>query len=194
MLMRDSEIVASIKAGDSGGLAEAYDKYAGPLYEYCRFMLTDPGDAADAVQDTFVIAAARAAGLRDPERLRAWLYAVARGECLRITRGGPDPAGHEAMALSSGAAAAVTAHTAGLPGALRAHTLALATGQDPGAVAHRAAVLGRAGKFGMHGFPKPAHGRAAAPRPSPTPSPTPSPGAGRDHGHRHRHHHRGDGQ
>ena len=75
--MRDSEIVASIAAGHSGGLAEAYDKYAGPLYEYCRFMLTDPGDAADAVQDTFVIAAARAAGLRDPERLRAWLYAVA---------------------------------------------------------------------------------------------------------------------
>src|SRR5690348_399446 len=68
MLMRDREIVASIAAGDSEGLAEAYDKYAGPLYEYCRSILTDPGGAADAVQDTFVIAAAKAAGLRDPER------------------------------------------------------------------------------------------------------------------------------
>ena len=194
MLMRDSEIVASIAAGHSGGLAEAYDKYAGPLYEYCRSMLTDAGDAADAVQDTFVIAAARAAGLRDPERLRAWLYAVARGECLRITRGGSDSAGREAMEVQSRHGLGTAEVAAGLPAALRAHTLALAAGRDPGAIAHRAAVLGRAGKFGMHGFPKPAHGRAAAPRPSPTPSPTPSPGAGRDHGHRHRHHHRGDGQ
>ena len=39
--------------------------------------------AAQAVQDTFIIAASRLQGLRDPERLSAWLYAVARNECLR---------------------------------------------------------------------------------------------------------------
>jgi RNA polymerase sigma factor (sigma-70 family) len=81
--MRDSEVVASIVAGGADGLAEAYDRYADPLYKYCQFMLGDVADAADAVQDTFVIAAARLAGLRDPELLRAWLYAVARNECLR---------------------------------------------------------------------------------------------------------------
>jgi len=84
--MGDSEVVASIVAGDPEGLAEAYDRYADPLYKYCRSMLSDPADAADAVQDTFVIAASRLAGLREPERLRAWLYAVARNECLRILR------------------------------------------------------------------------------------------------------------
>lgn len=82
--MRDSEVVASIVAGGADGLAEAYDRYADPLYKYCQFMLGDAADAADAVQDTFVIAASRLAGLRDPELLRAWLYAVARNECLRI--------------------------------------------------------------------------------------------------------------
>src|SRR5580693_4401704 len=82
--MRDSEVVASIVAGEADGLAEAYDRYADPLYKYCQFMLGDAADAADAVQDTFVIAASRLAGLRDPELLRAWLYAVARNECLRI--------------------------------------------------------------------------------------------------------------
>ena len=82
--MRDSEVVASIVAGEADGLAEAYDRYADPLYKYCQFMLGDPADAADAVQDTFVIAAARLAGLRDAELLRAWVYAVARNECLRI--------------------------------------------------------------------------------------------------------------
>ena len=80
--MGDSELVASIVAGDPEGLAAAYDKYAGDLYGYCQSLLQDQDDAADAVQDTFVIAASKLAGLRDPERLRAWLFAVARNECL----------------------------------------------------------------------------------------------------------------
>jgi RNA polymerase sigma factor (sigma-70 family) len=81
--MSDSAIVASIVAGEPEGLAAAYDKYAGDLYGYCRSLLQEPDDAADAVQDTFVIAASKLAGLRDPERLRAWLFSVARNECLR---------------------------------------------------------------------------------------------------------------
>ena len=52
--MRDREVVASIVAGDPEGLAAAYDKYAGDLYGYCRSLLREPDDAADAVQDTFV--------------------------------------------------------------------------------------------------------------------------------------------
>jgi RNA polymerase sigma factor (sigma-70 family) len=84
--MRDSEIVAAIVAGNPDGLAEAYDKYASPLYTYCRSLLREPADAADAVQDTFVIAASRLAGLRDQNRLRPWLYAVARNECHRRLR------------------------------------------------------------------------------------------------------------
>jgi RNA polymerase sigma factor (sigma-70 family) len=84
--MRDGEVVAAIVAGDPEGLAEAYDRYASPLYTYCRSLLREPADAADAVQDTFVIAASRLAGLRDPNRLRPWLYAVARNECHRRLR------------------------------------------------------------------------------------------------------------
>src|SRR5262245_12026345 len=86
--MHDREVVAAIVAGDPAGLAEAYDRYATPLYSFCRTMLREPADAADAVQDTFVIAAPRMSGLRDPERLRSWLYAVARNECLRRLRAG----------------------------------------------------------------------------------------------------------
>jgi RNA polymerase sigma factor (sigma-70 family) len=84
--MRDSEVVAAIVAGDPDGLAEAYDRYAAPLYTYCRSLLREPADAADVVQDTFVIAASRLAGLRDQNRLRPWLYAVARNECHRHMR------------------------------------------------------------------------------------------------------------
>jgi RNA polymerase sigma factor (sigma-70 family) len=86
--MHDSEVVAAIVAGDPAGLAEAYDRYAAPLYSFCKTMLREPADAADVVQDTFVIAAPRLSGLRDPERLRSWLYAVARNECRRRLRSG----------------------------------------------------------------------------------------------------------
>jgi RNA polymerase sigma factor (sigma-70 family) len=84
--MRDREIVAAIVAGDPAGLAAAYDSYADVLHRYCRSLLAEPADAADAVQDTFVIAAAKLGGLRDPDRLRPWLYAVARNECHRRLR------------------------------------------------------------------------------------------------------------
>jgi RNA polymerase sigma factor (sigma-70 family) len=84
--MRDREVVASIVAGDPTGLAAAYDKYADALYGYARSFLREPADAADVVHDTFVIAAASLSQLRDPERLRPWLYAVARSLCLRRLR------------------------------------------------------------------------------------------------------------
>ncbi len=84
--MNDGDIVAAIIAGDPVGLARAYDRYAAGLHAYCRTLLGEPADAADAVQDTFVVAAAKVAGLRDPGLLRPWLYAVARNECHRRLR------------------------------------------------------------------------------------------------------------
>jgi RNA polymerase sigma factor (sigma-70 family) len=84
--MHDREIVAAIVAGNPAGLAAAYDLYAAALHTYCRTLLAEPADAADAVQDTFIVAAAKLDGLRDPDRLRPWLYAVARNECHRRLR------------------------------------------------------------------------------------------------------------
>ena len=81
--MRDGGTVAGIVAGDPAALAAAYDHYAPALYVYSRSLLSEPADAAEAVLDTFVIAALRLPGLRDPSRLRPWLYAVARNECHR---------------------------------------------------------------------------------------------------------------
>jgi RNA polymerase sigma factor (sigma-70 family) len=93
MPMQDREVVAAIVAGDPEGLAEAYDRYALSLYSYCRSLLHEPADAADAVQDTFLIATAKLGGLRDLGKLRSWLYAVARNECYRRLRAGQATSG-----------------------------------------------------------------------------------------------------
>ncbi len=85
--MDDRETVAAIVAGDLAGLADAYDRYAESLYGYSHWMLPEPADADDAILDTFVIAAGGLGGLRDPRKLRPWLYAVARNECHRRLRG-----------------------------------------------------------------------------------------------------------
>jgi RNA polymerase sigma factor (sigma-70 family) len=82
----DRAVVAALVSGDPRGLDGAYRAYADRLYTYCRGMLRDADAAADAVHDTFILAGQRAGQLRDPDRLRSWLYAIARNECLRILR------------------------------------------------------------------------------------------------------------
>lgn len=84
--MDDGEIVAALAAGDPGGVAAAYDRYAGPLYGYCRWMLRDPEQAASALRETFATAARPAGGLKDADQLRACLYGIARDQCSRRLR------------------------------------------------------------------------------------------------------------
>ena len=85
--MRDGDLVAAVVAGDPAALAAAYDQFAPGLYGYCRSLLSEPAAAAGAVRDTFVVAEVKLPLLRDPSRLRPWLYAVARNECRRRLHG-----------------------------------------------------------------------------------------------------------
>jgi RNA polymerase sigma factor (sigma-70 family) len=82
-VQRDREAVAVITSGDPAGVAMAYDRHAAALYGYCHWMLDDSADAAEALQDTFVIAVATLGDLAEPSKLRAWLFALARNECQR---------------------------------------------------------------------------------------------------------------
>ena len=157
--MQDRELVAAIVAGDPDGLAEAYDRYAAPLYTYCRLMLPDPdplGGAALAVQDTFIIATARLQGLRDPDQLRPWLHAVARNECLHqpgsaeSQRNGSDNARPAGWPDPDGATPTVT-----LPPWLREQVLKACADDTPAGRAYRVSVTHRTGSFGPTGFPKP---------------------------------------
>lgn len=81
--LTDAQLVAGIVAGRRDDFATLYDRYADALYDVARSMLRDPHDAADAVQDVFVIAAQRLHQLREPERVRAWLFSVLRHDVYR---------------------------------------------------------------------------------------------------------------
>jgi hypothetical protein len=117
-------------------------------------MLPDPADAADAVRDTFLIATSRLEGLRDPDKLGAWLGAVARNECLRrLSASGvasqpvkvPGP-----VEVDGDGAPAVVEPPAGL----RGQVLAACADNSPAGRADRASAAHRAGAFGAAGFPR----------------------------------------
>src|ERR671911_299564 len=82
----DAELVRAATAGDRGAFAAIYDRYADRLHDFCWSVLRDRDEAADATQDAFLVAAERLGQLRDPERLRPWLYAIARSQALRRVR------------------------------------------------------------------------------------------------------------
>lgn len=81
----DSELVAAHLGGDRGALAAIYDRYADRLYDTAVSMLSDRHDAEDLAHDVFVVAAKRLDQLRDPERLKPWLFAILRHEVYRRT-------------------------------------------------------------------------------------------------------------
>ena len=147
--MDEAELVASIAAGDHAGLAEALDRYSASLFTFCRTMLPVV-EAADAVENTFVIARVKLDGLRDPGKLDAWLTAVARRECFRRLAANDE--------LPPAFISEVPDEP--VPAGLRGKILKVCTEDTATARAHRTSVAHQAGPFGHDGFPK----QAVAPR------------------------------
>ncbi|HEY1319278.1 MAG TPA: hypothetical protein VGF32_03490, partial [Streptosporangiaceae bacterium] len=132
--MQDRAVAAAVIAGDEDGFGAAYDRYAASLYARCHAVLPEP-EAAEAVLDTFLVAAARLDGLRDQDRLGPWLHVVARNECLRrLGPGGEIPAPADQHAGPPELA---------LPPGFRGRLLAACADNSPAGRAHRISVAHR---------------------------------------------------
>lgn len=82
-IITDAGLATAAAAGDRVALGAIYRRYAGLLHDYCVGLVRDHHTAADCVQDVFCIAAAELPKLREPDKLRPWLYAIARRAALR---------------------------------------------------------------------------------------------------------------
>ncbi|WP_158088613.1 RNA polymerase sigma factor [Thermoactinospora rubra] len=78
----DHRILDALRRGDGQAPARLYDAYAERLHDYACALLGDRDAAAEAVHDALVTAHGCAARLKEPARLRAWLYALARFQCV----------------------------------------------------------------------------------------------------------------
>lgn len=81
--MEDTELVLSARRGSKDAFASIYERYSGGLYDFVYSVTRDPHEASDVLHDAFMVAGARLGQLRDPAKLRPWLYAIARHEALR---------------------------------------------------------------------------------------------------------------
>ncbi len=81
----DADLVNAAALGDRTAFAGIYDRYADRLHDYCLGIVGDR-DAADCVQEAFCVAVTDLPSLRDPDKLRPWLYAIARNQAFRTLR------------------------------------------------------------------------------------------------------------
>ncbi|GAA0248631.1 hypothetical protein GCM10009527_051410 [Actinomadura nitritigenes] len=79
----DLRLADSLRAGDVIALTEVYDAYAPFLFDYCHGLLRDRVEAAGALRNCVISAREHVGRLGEPDRLRGWLYAIARKECMR---------------------------------------------------------------------------------------------------------------
>ena len=83
MAPTDAALATALAAGDANALAGIYDRYADTLHNFCFGVCRNADQAADATQQTFLLAFERVGQLRDPAKLRSWLFSIARNEVMK---------------------------------------------------------------------------------------------------------------
>ncbi|HLA16606.1 MAG TPA: RNA polymerase sigma factor [Candidatus Limnocylindrales bacterium] len=81
-----AELVARAQQGDREAFSTLAQGASARLYATARLILRQPDRAEDAVQDTLIEAWRDIRGLRDPDRLDAWLHRLLVRACHRHIR------------------------------------------------------------------------------------------------------------
>jgi RNA polymerase sigma-70 factor (ECF subfamily) len=76
----------ALRAGDKAEFARLVDAYSTPIYRLTLRMLTDPQDAEDALQATFLKAFQHIPEFEGRSSLSTWLYRIAANEALMLLR------------------------------------------------------------------------------------------------------------
>ncbi len=67
---------------DRSAFARMFDDHAAHLHDYCLSLLGDESEAAAAARVTLIAAYKLGGRMTEPGRLRAWMFALGRRECL----------------------------------------------------------------------------------------------------------------
>ncbi|MFC6525351.1 RNA polymerase sigma factor [Nonomuraea rubra] len=90
----DQELVEALRRAETAATATLYDSYAERLHDYAYSLSGRSDVASDSVHDALVTAQGCVARLREPGRLRAWLYALTRFQVrARMARRPGTPSG-----------------------------------------------------------------------------------------------------
>jgi RNA polymerase sigma factor (sigma-70 family) len=85
-LRSDDRLARDAASGDAASFAALYERHHQPLYRYCRSLVGNPEDAADALQSTMTRAFASIAERNPSAPVRAWLFRIAHNESISLIR------------------------------------------------------------------------------------------------------------
>ena len=87
----DARLVQQSVAGDADAFAALYRRHARAVHHVVAATVRDREVAADLTQDVFARAIEALGDLREPDRFRPWVLAIARNCAIDQTRGQPRP-------------------------------------------------------------------------------------------------------
>lgn len=86
----DAALVAAARSGSDAAFARIVDRYQGPIRTFLRRLCPYDSDADDLAQETFLAGWTELRGLRQPARLKSWLFSIAwrkaKGEARTMAR------------------------------------------------------------------------------------------------------------
>ena len=82
----DPTLIDAFRQGDEFAFVALYDRYKGAVYAYCAKMLLDRTAAEDLLQETFARAYEHRDRLLNSTSFKAWLFTIARNQCLNALR------------------------------------------------------------------------------------------------------------
>jgi RNA polymerase sigma-70 factor (ECF subfamily) len=82
----DARLVRRARDGDRAAYETLVRRYLNTAYAVALAELGDPGDAEDAVQDSFITALERLDDCRDPAAFAAWLRRIVRNRARSVRR------------------------------------------------------------------------------------------------------------
>lgn len=85
-MFSDQELVANCKQGSQDAFGRLVDKYWASVVGTVSPFLGDPDDVEDAAQEAFIRAYRCLDDLKDPDKLPAWLHAIARNVARKVLR------------------------------------------------------------------------------------------------------------
>jgi DNA-directed RNA polymerase specialized sigma24 family protein len=80
--VRPSSVAESQELNDRSSFVGMFDTHAAHVYDYCLSLLGDETEAASASRVTLIAAYMLGGRMSEQNRLRAWMLALARRECL----------------------------------------------------------------------------------------------------------------
>ena len=84
--INDSDLIERFKEGDRSAFEVILLKHQDRIYNLCRYMLRDSGDAQDATQDVFLKVYRGLRDFRPDASLHTWIYRIAVTTCLDYRR------------------------------------------------------------------------------------------------------------